>query len=193
MTFDGQRRDYGATLAWVGRLMTATRPEQLSGPTPCAEYDVRTLMGHLIGTAYRGLGTARGGSTRAVPHAVTDVADEDLAATYVDLAGRSERAWSAVGSGEQVLVAPWGRCSALDGARGFTVETVTHGWDLAVATGQPSDAPDGVAERCLEFAAATIPDRLRGVMYDDPITSRPGLTPTERLAQLLGHGRNESA
>lgn len=191
MTFDEQRRDLGRALAWVGRLMTATRPVQLSAPTPCAEYDVRTLMGHLIGTAHRALDTARGIPTREISHVVADVADERRAATYVELAAAAEWAWSAVGSGEQVLVAPWGPCSALEAARGFTVETVTHGWDLAVATGQPGDAPDGVAERCLEYAA--IPERLRGVMYDDPITSPPGATATERLAQLLGHRRNRNA
>lgn len=189
MTFDAQRRDYGTALAWVGQLMTATRPEQLTAPTPCSEFDVRTLMGHLIGTAHRGLGTARGEPTRGIPHVVTDVADGDLAATYVELADEAGRAWAALDCGEQTVLASWGPASALDAVRGYTIETVTHGWDLAVATGQPVDAPNGVAKRCLQFAAATIPDRLRGVMYGDPISGPPGVAATERLARLLGHGR----
>lgn len=74
-------------------------------------------------------------------------------------------------------------------ARGFTVETVTHGWDLAVATGRPAEAPEGIADRCLVFAASVIPDRLRGVMYDPPIAGGDTVSATERLAYLLGHSR----
>jgi hypothetical protein len=77
----------------------------------------------------------------------------------------------------------------LEAARGFTVETVTHGWDLAVATEQPCDAPEGIADRCLMYAASVIPDRLRGVMYDAPINGSKGCSTTEQLAHLLGHKR----
>ena len=84
------------------------------------------------------------------------------------------------------MTARWGTCTALEAARGFIVETVTRGWDLAIATGQRADALGGIASRCLAFAATIIPDRLRGVMYDAPV---PGaaISATEQLAHLLGH------
>jgi uncharacterized protein (TIGR03083 family) len=31
------------------RLVAAVRDEQWSGPTPCAEWNVRDLLGHLVG------------------------------------------------------------------------------------------------------------------------------------------------
>jgi uncharacterized protein (TIGR03086 family) len=215
-TFDRQRRDYAEALAWVGQLMAPVRPEQLDGPTPCREFDVRTLMGHLLGTAHRGLATARGEPSRGIPHVVTGVPDEDLAGAYAALADEIGAAWSRLGGADPVT-APWGRCTALEAARGFTVETLTHGWDLAVATGQPSDALDAVARRCLAAAAGPapagpaaaaaagdpardpagavagadiVPARLRGVMYDDPVTGPPPASATERLAHLLGHRRD---
>ncbi|WP_207918451.1 TIGR03086 family metal-binding protein [Saccharopolyspora karakumensis] len=188
MQFDQQRQDYFDALAWVTALMEATTTAQLTDATPCAEYDVRALAGHLIGTAHRGLGTAEGVSTQAIPHAVTDVPDAQLAAAYAALADRIRAAWKPLRSDDQVR-APWGPCTAHTAARGFTIETVTHGWDLAIATDQPSTKLDHAAERCLPFATDVIPDRLRGVMYDDPVPGLAAASATERLAHLLGHQR----
>ena len=70
MTFTRQRHDYFAAPAWVADLMAATRPEQLGLRTPCADFTVCDLMGHLLGTAHRGLGTARRVPTRrSAPYA----------------------------------------------------------------------------------------------------------------------------
>lgn len=119
---------------------------------------------------------------------ITDVGDDKLAATYTALANEIREAWSQLAAADPVN-APWGPCTALEAARGFTVETVTHGWDLAVATGQRSEAPNGIAERCIGYATTVIPDRLRGVMYDAPVLGADTAPPTERLAHLLGHKR----
>lgn len=185
MTFTQQRRDYFDALDWATALTAGTRVRQLGAWTPCADFDVRGLLGHLIGTAHRGLATARGITTRGIPHVITNVPDDELASTYITLAVSIREAWSGL-AGTESVTAPWGPCTAWEAARGFTVETVTHGWDLAIATGQPSDAPDGIAGRCLAFAAAIIPDRLRGVMYDAPVVGEV-ISGTEQLAHLLGH------
>ena len=183
-----QRQDYVDALGWVAQLMTAVRAPQLTADTPCEDFDVRSLLGHLIGTAHRGLATARGIPTRGIPHVVTDVPDAQLAATYAALSAAIAQAWTRLAAADPV-VAPWGPATAVEAARGFTVETVTHGWDLAVSIGQPSDAPHGIADRCLAYAADIIPDRLRSVMYDVPVVSGAAVSPTERLAHLLGHRR----
>ncbi|MFI6333102.1 TIGR03086 family metal-binding protein [Micromonospora chersina] len=188
MTFAQQLQDYSDACRWVGELAAATQAPQLDARTPCEDFNVRSLLGHLLGTAHRSLGTARGVSTRGIPHVITDVGDDKLAATYTALASEIREAWSHLAAADAVS-APWGPCTALEAARGFTVETVTHGWDLAVATGQRSEAPNGIAERCLGYATAVIPDRLRGVMYDAPVVGADTAPPTERLAHLLGHKR----
>jgi uncharacterized protein (TIGR03086 family) len=188
VTFTQQRRDYFDALDWVTALMTATDVRQLDARTPCADFDVRVLLGHLIGTAHRGLATARGITTRGIPHVITNVPDGELASTYATVAASIREAWSRL-AGTESVTAPWGTCTVLEAARGFTVETVTHGWDLAIATGQPADAPDGIAGRCLAFAAAIIPDRLRGVVYDAPVVGEV-ISATEQLAHLLGHKRD---
>jgi uncharacterized protein (TIGR03086 family) len=186
MDLEGQRRDYFDALEWVCALMRATIPGQMDAPTPCEEFTVRDLMGHLIGTAHRSTGTAQGNSTRQIPHVVTDIADGDLATTYESITRDIRKLWQPASDDDRVT-APWGPCTAREALRGFTVETVTHGWDLAVATGQPPEAPGQIADRCLLFASAIIPDRLRGVMYGQSVADALDDSPTARLAHLLGH------
>jgi len=184
-----QRQDYFDALAWVTQLMTAVQVRHLDARTPCADFDVRSLLGHLLGTAHRGLATALRVPTRDIPHVITDVPDAELGPRYATLATSIRVAWSTLAA-DSPVVPPWGPCAAVQAVRGFTVETITHGWDLAVATGQPSDAPNGIADRCLSYAAVVIPDRLRGVMYDGPVVAVGNFSTTEQLAHLLGHERD---
>jgi len=137
-----QPQDYFDALSWVTQLMTAVQARQLNARTPCEDFDVRSLMGHLVGTVHRGLATSRRVPTRDIPHVITDVSDAELAPTYATLSASIREAWSPL-TADDAVIPPWGACAGLEAARGFTVETVTHGWDLAVATGQPSDAPNG--------------------------------------------------
>lgn len=73
--------------------MTLVRPDQLNAPTPCSEFDVRTLLGHLVGTAERGLATGNGRSTRPIPHVITDIADGAHAARYMTTTTAAHGAW----------------------------------------------------------------------------------------------------
>lgn len=184
--YEQQLHDYAAALGWVSGLIAATESGQLTFPTPCAEWDVRMLIGHLIGTAHRGLGTGTGRPASDVPHVVTTVPDTELAPTYRRISDDIVPAFAALAH-DTLVPAPWGEVSALAGVQGFTIETTTHGWDLATATGQPADAPPGVADHCLNFAAETVPTRLRGISYEAAIPTPFDVAPTARLARLLGH------
>lgn len=186
LMYEQQLGDYAAALGWARGLITATEPGMLTLPTPCTEWDVRTLIGHLIGTAHRGRGTATRRPATGVPHVVTDVPDLELGSTYARIADDIVPAFAALAH-DALVPAPWGKVPALAAVQGFTIETTTHGWDLATATAQPAESPPGVAERCLAFAAETVPTRLRGISYATPVPTSSEASPTERLARLLGH------
>jgi uncharacterized protein (TIGR03086 family) len=168
--------------------MAATSERMLAGPTPCEDFDVRTLMGHLIGTAERSLGTAEGRPTNDIPHVVVDVGDDDLAGRYVELADQVITAWAYLAPGQEVT-APWGACSAEDALGGFTIETVVHGWDLAVATDQPEEASDGLVDYANAQLDRVVPEGTRARKYAAAWTPADGAGPTERLANALGHHR----
>lgn len=181
-------RVYDGALRWVGQLIAATPLHSLESSTPCDDFDVRALIGHLIGTAKRSLGTAQRRSTKEIPHVVMDVADADLAKQYLRLSRLITAAWTATAAVSEVS-APWGPCSAQDAVHAFTIETLVHGWDLAVATDRPAEAPEGLAAAVLPHVDRVIPAGTRARMYAAVVTPAEDADATEQLAALLGRGR----
>jgi uncharacterized protein (TIGR03086 family) len=188
-TPDDPRPVYRTAMDWVTALMRAVPPHRLDAPTPCAEFTVRTLMGHLIGTAERGLATGTGRPNAPIPHVVTDVPDSRLTARYDELASDVAQTWSARADLRELVDAPWGRVRGDDAVWGFALETAVHAWDLAVATGQPSEGSPALIEPLLARAPAIMPAEGRTRSYGDPVGASHPAGPTERLANWLGHRR----
>ncbi len=129
---------YRASTPWVQALVVQVRPAQLEDPTPCEGFNVRALLGHLVATAHRGRATGLRQHTDAVPHVITDLADDAYAAEYAAAADAAYRAWLVAGRLEELAHAPWGDVSGRSAVWGSVNETIAHGRDLAVATGQPN-------------------------------------------------------
>ena len=47
------RSYYDRALRWAQGLVAGVRTDQLDRPTPCSEFDVRALLGHLVATVDR--------------------------------------------------------------------------------------------------------------------------------------------
>lgn len=182
------RRVYDYAVGWVHELMKQVLPSQLDLATPCPEFTVRALMGHLIGTGERGLATAQGRPTGLIPHVINDVADDELSARYRALGELLQTAWLQLDPAQSVQ-APWGATTADRAAWGFATETLVHGWDLAVATGQHSEADPEMVRPVLDGSRTTVPKHGRKSSYGEAVISRPGVGATEQLANWLGHQR----
>lgn len=124
--------------------------DALGRPTPCTEFDVRTLANHLLGTseAMRRIGV----DEALDPDDPWGTGGDHLTATWrEDLAGRL-RAYADA----------WDRPDAFEGdALGGTmprrmvggmayVEVLLHGWDLARGSGQRLEPDDAVVAAALE-------------------------------------------
>ena len=115
------------------------KADQLSAPTPCAEYDVRKLVNHLLfwGPSLEGAARKEPVPPPAEAEADVELTTGDWAAALVAQVDRIVSAWSEPGAWESMthMGSPAEVPAVLIG--GMVVgELVVHGWDLARATGQ---------------------------------------------------------
>ena len=180
--------DLAPQAAEVARLVTEVRADQLTGPTPCAGTSVAALLDHLHGLSVGMRMAAEKTPSDAVPRAsATDLpADwrERIPRELDALVGawREPAAWEGTtrAGGAELPAAVMG-VVALN-------EVLVHGWDLAVAIGQPYAVDEAAARRCLEHAvwfAAAVPEG-RDAIYG-PVVPVPDDAPVlDRLLGLTG-------
>ncbi len=189
---DDPRPRYSAALSWTHGLMAAVDATRLDDPTPCAEFDVRALLGHLVSTVDRARVIGEGVEPfSSVPVITTGVADDGWADAYRATTDAMWKTWTDDGLLDRTVTAPWGDAPGRAIVWGYLNETLVHGWDLAVATGQDPETDPELAEAVLEAARHFIPAEVRGghVPFAPVVTPRPGAGPTERLANWSGHTR----
>lgn len=175
------------TQHWVAELVGAVTPEQLALPTPCAEFDVAQLVAHLYGVADRLEAMGQGRPAASVPAFVEDL-PADLAAGYRERAARSQAAWDDDAALTRVVAAPFGPLPGSQVIGVYVSEQLTHGWDLAVATSRPAEAPaDLVAlgEAAIRVVLDPIP-RGGPVPFGPAVAPPADVGPTGRLAAYLG-------
>lgn len=127
--------------------------DELADPTPCPGTSVGDLVDHLSVFAISFTGSARKESPRVVDVPLPDAANLGpgwrgrVAAelTVLAAAWREPSAWDGItNAGPIEMPAEMAGLVALD-------ELVVHGWDLAVATGQPYTVTDAEAEAAAAF------------------------------------------
>jgi len=86
------------------------------------------------------------------------------------------------------VTVPWGQAPGREALWGYIGEALVHGWDLAVATGQPSEADPALVEPTAAEVRRFIPAdaRVPGVPFSPVVEPRPEAGPTERLANWSG-------
>ncbi|MFF7312562.1 TIGR03086 family metal-binding protein [Streptomyces sp. NPDC008137] len=180
--------DLGPQAAVVARLAEGVTDEQLADPTPCPEYAVRHVLGHLfhLAAAFRDAGRKElGATTDTNPQsALPDIGPgwrEELPQVLGELAEawRDPAAWTGMT-----------RAGGLDlpgeiAGLVATDELVIHGWDLARATGQ-SYAPDPAAlQVCRDFLAAA-DDPGRGEIFGPVVPVGADAALLDRAVGLSG-------
>lgn len=133
--------------------------DQLTSPTPCAEYTVGDLIDHIDAVSQGFTAVARkesGEGADVEPPAATlgDDWRENVALRVRTLgeAWDDPVAWQGrtVATGLELPDELWGRIAL--------TEVVVHGWDLAKATGQPFDLSDETLRACLDHVSGFVPN-----------------------------------
>jgi len=169
-------------------IVAAVQPGQLGLPTPCPEYDVGALLSHVVGGLNRVAIVGEGGDALARPARADDVPDDGWLAAYQAASQRARQAWSDDAKLDALVEVPWGKIPGRFAIAGYIQEILTHGWDLAQATGQPTERDPELAFFALAGARRILPPEARGgdVPFAPVVPVPPDAAPYAQLAAWLG-------
>ncbi|GAA4894737.1 TIGR03086 family metal-binding protein [Actinomycetospora straminea] len=174
--------------ALVADTPADTPADALDRPTPCTDWDVRALLGHLVGVHRRVAHVGAGGhfaDVDAVPAVAAGTHAAEIATARADI----DRVWFLDDAVlDRVLTVPWGTMPGRFVGFGYVQELTVHAWDLAVATGRTAGLDPALAEAVEETAHRVLPAEPRGgpIPFDPPVPTAPDADPYTRLVGWLG-------
>ncbi|GAA2095167.1 TIGR03086 family metal-binding protein [Microlunatus panaciterrae] len=157
----------------AGDVLAAVRADQLAQPTPCDDWDVAQLIGHLVSAPARFLERARGADTDW--SAAPQPAASNWVADFRSNADELIHHWRQPGDAVDARQVDW-----------QTAEIAVHTWDLARATGQSPPLQPEVAERGLAFMSAMMTPENRGKAFAPAVRVPDDAPIYDRLAAFAG-------
>jgi uncharacterized protein (TIGR03086 family) len=144
-----------AAAAETARVVVGATETALDQPTPCADWDLRTLLNHtILWTSYSAERRAHGESVAEDLMSKDFTAEPGFAQDYEAQVNKAVQAWSepAAWAGDRNVMGS--AMPAADIAAMLIMETVLHGWDVATATGQDYHCDEQVAQAVLATVQA---------------------------------------
>jgi uncharacterized protein (TIGR03086 family) len=157
----------------AGDVLAAVHEDQLAQPTPCGEWNLAQLVGHLVEAPARFLQMARGEQPdwSAGPRPATSGFLAEFRSNADDLIHH----WHQVGESADAGQVDW-----------QIAEIAVHTWDVARATSQARPLLPEVAARGLAFMSTALTAENRGHAFG-PAVSVPDDAPVwDRLAAFAG-------
>jgi len=177
----------GASVVEVARNV---KPDQLTAPTPCPDWDVRALVNHLMfWSAFRSELAARKASAPAddpVTEETDFTAERDWPQTLAHQLDKTVAAWSQPGALEGNTGLAGGSMPASMIAMMMVGELVVHGWDLARATGQPIDTDPATLATVREMATAMGDQGRQMGAFGAEVEVPEGATELDKILGLSG-------
>jgi uncharacterized protein (TIGR03086 family) len=170
----------------LSKIIRTVEPSRLADPTPCAEFDVRALLAHLLFWGPSLIGAARKQAV-APAESAADLTAHDWAAALDSHLDELATAWGdpAAWQGITYMGGPMELPAPLVG--GMVVgELIVHGWDLARAIGATPHWDDDLLRDTYDDTAATT-DQGRAMGIYGPEVPVPATAPLiERILGLTG-------
>ena len=170
--------------AVVGAAKGGTQKDQM---TPCADWDLRTLLNHTI------LWTSYSAERRAYGESVAEdlmnkdfTAEPGYAEAYQAQIAKAVEAWSDPEAWTHELGVMGNTTPAADVAAMLIMEMVLHGWDVAKATGREYACDEAVAAAVLDTVEqqAELFRKYHG--FADAIEAPDDATAFDRALRLSG-------
>ncbi|HEY2723995.1 MAG TPA: TIGR03086 family metal-binding protein [Pseudonocardiaceae bacterium] len=178
---------YETALAEFDRRVRAVRPDQWHNPTPCTEWDVRTLVDHLV-TEQLWAPLLLDGAT------IDDVGDrfdadqlgDDPVAVWQDASAAAREAFGAPGALHRMVDLSYGRRPADGYCQEMAMDLAVHAWDLARGIGADERLDEQLVRDLLAFVEPHAAQLADTGLFDPPVDPGGRADAQTRLLALLG-------
>lgn len=182
----GPAEDAIAAMALFGEVLTKVDDEQLELATPCSQWDVQSLISHVI-VGDAGVPLLFAGQPLPADAAIdVSILGPNPVATWRGTAIAAIETFRAPGAMEAVVDHPTGPQPGSVVARFRLVDVLTHAWDLAEATGIDIEIPDELADAVLEFLLPMFDGLRDSEFFGDSIKPPDDAPSWQRMLGLLG-------
>jgi uncharacterized protein (TIGR03086 family) len=166
---------YGRASEWTATKV-AGAVTQLDAATPCDDWDVRTLMNHMLDTQRYFVGAARGEDVSLPaanpPKLLSDDPVADFARARSDTLSTFAEPGVLERTGPSLGIA-------------FS-DQLLHGWDLAEATAQDATMPEGLAQAAYEMIHGRFTDEQRKGVFKPEVPIAPDAPAQDKLLAYTG-------
>jgi uncharacterized protein (TIGR03086 family) len=190
----GEVMDEVATMRRVidvtGRVVDNIEPDQLDNPSPCSGWTVRDVLNHVVAGAEIFTVCVTDGSIadeRFVELTTTDRLGDDYKASFHRAADAADESFAVPGAMDRLVHLPFGEMPAAMAVNIAIFDVTTHAWDLAKATGQPTDLDADVVDRAYQAAQAMLSEELRATgRFGPAVATAADASVSDRLAAFTG-------
>jgi uncharacterized protein (TIGR03086 family) len=183
----GIAESHRAALAATRRVVAGVDESQWSLPTPCAGWDVRDLVNHVVAGNWWAAELADGRTIEQVGTRLDgDQLGSDPLGAYEQSAEAAARAFEKPGALEAPCAVSYGPVPGAVYAGHRFIDVLIHGWDLAVATGQDARLDTVLVDACAAEVGPQAAVLQGSGMFGGEVVAPPGADTQARLLALLG-------
>jgi uncharacterized protein (TIGR03086 family) len=174
-------------LASTRAFVAGVKPDQLPGPTPCREYDVRALLNHIVSGNLWVAPLAAGKTIEQVGDAYDgDMLGDDPLAAYDASATSAADAFNAPGAMAASVAVSYGPVPGEIYAGHRFIDVLIHGWDVAKATGQNATLAPELVDACRQVVEPQAELLAGSGMFGTQQPVGAGADPQTQLLAMLG-------
>ncbi len=167
------------------RLVARISQDDWARSTPCAEWNVRALVNHMVGSAHM---VSFGMTGRAIgPEFYGNHLGADPIASYAEAIKEIREIYRADPEVlTRTLTLPWADMTGAALSTMFAADHLIHAWDVARTLGRPADFDHDLVARLRRFGDAYVAAHRGPEMFDAETEAPSDATPMDRLAAYVG-------
>lgn len=178
---------HGQAMTEFDRRVREIAPEQWVLGTPCREWSVRDLVGHLVYEQLWAPELLAGCTVKQVGDRFDhDNLGADPLVSWVVAAAAAREAWLEPGALSKSVSVSSGSIDAEEYCWQMTTDLAVHAWDLARSIGADERLDPDLASTVLAYVERSIEEWGETSMFDSPVPVAPDADDQTRLIGLLG-------